>query len=228
MKNVIGLPARGENFYQRSREVEKVTRALSNGNNIQITAPRRVGKTSILWFLLDNSIEDRHYVYVDTESVADASHFYKKILEGIINDPKISRSLKLKSGLEDKTNRIFQKIKSVKLFNAALEFNQEATVRDYYEEFLHFLTAYASVEESELVLLIDEFPQTIENIRNQDTAAAVNFLQRKRELRIDPVISRKVRFIYTGSIGLNQTVSSINATATINDLASIVRWVHPF
>ncbi|NLR80261.1 AAA family ATPase [Chitinophaga eiseniae] len=221
MKNVIGLPARGENFYQRSREVEKVTRALSNGNNIQITAPRRVGKTSILWFLLDNSIEERHYVYVDTESVADASHFYKKILEGIVNDPKISRSLKLKSGLEDKTNRIFQKIKSIKLFNAALEFNQEAAVRDYYEEFLHFLTAYASVEESELVLLIDEFPQTIENIRNKDTEAAVNFLQRKRELRIDPVISRKVRFIYTGSIGLNQTVSSINATATINDLASI-------
>lgn len=221
MKNVIGLPARGENFYQRSREVEKVTRALSNGNNIQITAPRRVGKTSILWFLLDNSIEERHYVYVDTESVADASHFYKKILEGIVNDPKISSSLKLKSGLEDKTNRIFQKIKSIKLFNAALEFNQEATVRDYYEEFLHFLTAYASVEDAELVLLIDEFPQTIENIRNKDTEAAVNFLQRKRELRIDPVISRKVRFIYTGSIGLNQTVSSINATATINDLASI-------
>ena len=53
MKNVIGLPARGENFYQRTREVAKVTQALANGNNIQITAPRRVGKTSILWYLLE-------------------------------------------------------------------------------------------------------------------------------------------------------------------------------
>ncbi|PSL50243.1 hypothetical protein CLV51_1011587 [Chitinophaga niastensis] len=48
MKNVIGLPARGENFYQRTREIEKVIQSLSNGNNIQITAPRRIGKTSIL------------------------------------------------------------------------------------------------------------------------------------------------------------------------------------
>lgn len=221
MKNVIGLPARGENFYQRTREVAKVTLALSNGNNIQITAPRRVGKTSILWYLLDNNIAERHYVYVDTESVADASHFYRKLLEGILNNSRISRSIKLKTGLEDKGNRFFQKIKSIKLFNAALEFNHEPEVRDYYEEFQNFLTGYASVEDIELVLLIDEFPQTIENIRKKDADAAVNFLQRKRELRLDPVISKNVRFIYTGSIGLNQTVSAINATATINDLASI-------
>lgn len=221
MKNVIGLPARGENFYQRTREVAKVTLALSNGNNIQITAPRRVGKTSILWYLLDNNIAERHYVYVDTESVEDASHFYRKLLESIVNDANISRSVKLQTGLKDKGNRFFQKIKSIKLFNAALEFNHEPEVRDYYEEFHNFLTGYASVEDVELVLLIDEFPQTIENIRKKDADAAVHFLQRKRELRIDPVISKNVRFIYTGSIGLNQTVSSINATATINDLASI-------
>lgn len=69
MKNVIGLPARGTSFYQRNREIEKVTRALANGNNIQITAPRRVGKTSILWYLLDNNIDDRHYIYILTLKV---------------------------------------------------------------------------------------------------------------------------------------------------------------
>lgn len=221
MKNIIGLPARGDNFYQRSREVTKVTQALDNGNNIQITAPRRVGKTSILWYLLDNNIAARYYVYVDTESVEDASNFYRKLLEGIVSNSDISRSVKLQAGLKDKGNRFFQQIKSIKLFQAAIEFNHEPDVRDYYEEFRHFLTGYAHVEDVELVLLIDEFPQTIENIRKKDAEAAVHFLQRKRELRIDPVISKNIRFIYTGSIGLNQTVSSLNATATINDLASI-------
>jgi len=160
-------------------------------------------------------------VYVDTESIADTSHFYRKLLETIISAPGISRSVKLKAGLEDKGNRFFQKIKSVTLFNAGLEFNHESSVRDYYDEFRNFLTGYATVGETELVLLIDEFPQTIENIRKKNTETAVNFLQMKRELRIDPVISKSIRFIYTGSIGLNQTVASINATATINDLASI-------
>lgn len=60
MKNIIGSPARGKDFYQRKREVEKIISSLSNGNNIQITAPRRVGKTSILWYLLDNDFTNRH------------------------------------------------------------------------------------------------------------------------------------------------------------------------
>lgn len=221
MRNVIGLPARGTSFYQRDREIEKVTRALANGNNIQITAPRRVGKTSILWYLLDNSIDGRHYIYIDTESIVEASQFYKKMLEVILDDAKMSMSKKLKAGFKDTSNKLFQKIKSIKILNTGIEFNHDESVRDYCEEFRNFLTGYASVEDVELVLLIDEFPQTIENINKKDTDAAINFLQRKREIRIDPMISQKVRFVYTGSIGLNQTVSSINATATINDLASI-------
>lgn len=71
------------------------------------------------------------------------------------------------------------------------------------------------------MLLIDEFPQTIQNIGSIDHAAAVVFLQQNREIRLDPVVSQKVRFVYTGSIGLNQTVAALNATATINDLASL-------
>lgn len=133
----------------------------------------------------------------------------------------MSRSVKLKAGLKDTGNKLFQKLKSIKILNAGIEFNHEVSIRDYCEEFRNFLIGYASVEETELVLLIDEFPQTIENINKKGTEDAIRFLQRKREIRIDPVISQKVRFIYTGSIGLNQTVSSINATATINDLNSI-------
>lgn len=221
MKNIIGLPARGTSFYQRDREIEKVTRALANGNNIQITAPRRVGKTSLLWYLLDNKIGSRHYIYIDTESIAETSGFYKKMLETILSDNKMSMSGKLKAGFKDTGNKIFQKIKSIKILNTGVEFNHDESVRDYCEEFRNFLLGYASVEDTELVLLIDEFPQTIENINKKDSEAAINFLQGKREIRMDPVISQKVRFIYTGSIGLNQTVSSINATATINDLNSI-------
>ncbi|MCW3463405.1 hypothetical protein [Chitinophaga nivalis] len=221
MKNLIGLPARGGDFFQRKREIEKITSCLSGGNNIQITAPRRVGKTSILWYLLDNRIAGRHYVYVDTESVAEEPHFYRKVLEAVINDPQISRSVKLKTGFREKANRFFQRIKSISVLETSLEFNQETTIRDYYDEFHAFLSGYAITEEIELVLLIDEFPQTIENMRKVSSERAVNFLQKKRALRIDPVISQKIRFIYTGSIGLNQTVAAIDATAMINDLASI-------
>jgi len=221
MKNIIGSPARGKDFYQRKREVEKIISSLSNGNNLQITAPRRVGKTSILWYLLDNDFPNRHYIYVDTESISDEQSFYKRLLAAVLKNERVSTSSKLLGGFVNGVNRFFRRINSVQVLSASVEFNQPEAARDYYDEFFDFLMGYTQVEDTELVLLIDEFPQVIENMSKKGEEGAIAFLQRKRALRLDPEINQKVKFIYTGSIGLNHTVSRLGATATINDLNSI-------
>ena len=220
MKNIIGQPARGDNFYPRKREVNKIIDSLSNCNNIQITAPRRVGKTSILWFLFDNDYANRRYVYVDTESIANEQEFFKKLLQEILRNEHISGSLKLKTAFEG-ANKFLKKLKSIKILNVGIELSQEMATHDYFEELENFLAGYALEESIELVILIDEFPQTIENIKLANEPEAVTFLQKNRTLRLNPEINGKVKFIYTGSIGLNQTVSRLNATATINDINSI-------
>ena len=113
MKNIIGHPARRENFYKRDLEVQRISESLSNGNNLQITAPRRVGKTSILWYLLDNDIQDRNYVYVDTESIDNENDYYKKLLTEIIKNQKIAQSGKLTKDISEKSNSFFKKVKCI-------------------------------------------------------------------------------------------------------------------
>lgn len=220
MKNVIGQPARGEDFYQRVREVLKISESLSNGNNLQITAPRRVGKTSILWYLLDNDVENRHYVYVDTESINTEEGFYKKLLAEILRNTKISTSNKLAAAFSEKSNAFLKKIKGITVLGNSIELNHEED-ENHYAQLFNFLTGYAQSEDIELIILVDEFPQTIENIKKINTDSAIKFLQSNRELRINPELKGKVKFIYTGSIGLNYTVAKLDATATINDLNSI-------
>jgi hypothetical protein len=71
-------------------------------------------------------------------------------------------------------------------------------------------------------MMVDEFPITIENIlkkNNQDTAK--QFLENNRRLRQDSELGQKMLFIYTGSIGLNNTVAKLEASITIGDLYSI-------
>ncbi len=220
MKNVIGQPARGEDFYKRVREVLKISESLSNGNNLQITAPRRVGKTSILWYLLDNDVENRHYVYIDTESINTEEGFYKKLLAEILRNKKISTSNKLAAVFSEKSNVFLKKIKGITVLGSGIELNHEG-VENHYIQLFNFLTGYAQSEDIELILLIDEFPQTIENIKKNSEDSAIKFLQSNRELRLNPELKGKVKFIYTGSIGLNYTVAKLNATATINDLNSV-------
>lgn len=223
MRNVVGTPARKTDFFRREGEIEKIKDRIENGNNLQIAAPRRVGKTSILFYLYDNDVDGHLYVYVDTERVDNEQEFYKKLLKEILKQEPIAQSTRLKTLLE-KGGRFFKKIKSIKIAGQGIDFHEQEGQPDYYEELTNFLSGFELEEERKLVLLIDEFPQTILNIveaNEGDTTAAIQFLQSNREIRINPDINEKVRFIYTGSIGLNHTVANINATAFVNDLNSI-------
>jgi hypothetical protein len=162
-------------------------------------------------------------VYVDTERVDNEQEYYKKLLKEIVKVESISKSTKL-AGLLQKGGRFLSKVKSIKVLGQELDFNDEEKATDYYEELGNFLSGFQLEGDTKLVLLIDEFPQTILNIveaNEGDLRQATQFLQSNRELRHNPEINSKVQFIYTGSIGLNHTVSAINASAFINDLNSV-------
>ncbi|TCJ14481.1 ATP-binding protein [Flaviaesturariibacter flavus] len=222
MKNVVGSPARGTNFFPRQREVDRIVERLQSANNLQIAAPRRVGKTSILYHLLDNDIADFVYVYVDTESVDNGQDFFKKLLKEILKVKAVAQSNLLRN-LMTAGNRFLSRIKSIKVAGQGLDFSEPENP-DYYEELLHFLSGFELEDGRKLVLLIDEFPQTILNIvdaSDGDLQPARRFLQANRELRHQWEVNEKVRFIYTGSIGLNHTVASINASAFVNDLSAV-------
>lgn len=88
----------------------------------------------------------------------------KRLLTAILKNDSVSTSAKLLGGFANGVNRFFRRINSVKVLSASVEFNQPATERDYYEEFFDFLMGYTQVEDTELVLLVDEFPQAIENM----------------------------------------------------------------
>ncbi len=218
MKNIIGVPARKENFYPREKEINKILSKIDDGNNLQIAAPRRVGKTSILFSLLDNKEEGHAYIYVDTESIDNSQNFFKKIVKEVV---KIEATRIAK--LFEAGNKFFKKIKGISFMGAEINLNDSSDV-DYKEELENLLSGFEIEGDKRLVLLVDEFPQTIQNIIEKGDAGtkeAINFLQSNRDLRLNPEINSKVTFIYTGSIGLNHTVSSIDGTAFINDINSI-------
>ncbi len=218
MKNIIGVPARKENFYPREKEINKILLKIDDGNNLQIAAPRRVGKTSILFSLLDNKTDGHIYIYVDTESIDNSSDFFKKILKEVIKieSTRISR-------LFEAGNKFLKKIKGISIIGTEINLNETVEL-DHKEELENLLSGFEIDGGKRLVLLIDEFPQTIQNIIEKEDNGikeAINFLQSNRDLRLNPEINSKVTFIYTGSIGLNHTVSSIDSTAFINDINSI-------
>jgi hypothetical protein len=76
--------------------------------------------------------------------------------------------------------------------------------------------------EKKLILVVDEFPDVLEKINaEQGHAAAVSFLSGCRELWQDPALDQKMRFILTGSIGLDTLVNKLNLSNLINVLNTL-------
>ncbi|MCF6352129.1 MAG: hypothetical protein L3J06_03870 [Cyclobacteriaceae bacterium] len=88
---------------------------------------------------------------------------------------------------------------------------------NYFEEFKRLII---KVEiDKKIIFVIDEFSETLENIiQDEENEAGALFLHQNRELRQDPIINKKIQFIYSGSIGLENIAERINAIKSINDL----------
>ena len=211
MQNITGSPVREENFFNRENLITEMWQSIKNGLHILIAAPRRVGKTSLMFYLMDHPEPHHSFVYLITESINNENEFYRRLVNKIIKSDFIKRSQKVVSFLE-------QHLPSIKKIGVdGVEFGLKEE-HDYYEMLKRILQSETDKTEK-LVVMIDEFPETLENIVNDEGASpGRHFLQSNRELRQDPEISKNIVFIYTGSIGLENVVSKLNAMSTINDL----------
>ena len=54
MRNIIGNPVEGDDFFDRPEILALLRRELENLANILLVAPRRVGKTSLVIRLCEN------------------------------------------------------------------------------------------------------------------------------------------------------------------------------
>lgn len=225
MKLGIGKPVRGDKFYPRPEISAKLLELLEEDANILLSAPRRVGKTSIILNLYDKPPKNYLVVYVDTEKCESIKEYFKELLNKITDSEIIDKYDGFGSSVIEKIKDTAKRVKKINL-GGVIGIEKEAmqTTVDYYEEF-ELLLNEIELKGQKIVLLVDEFPVTVENIKRKDDLDGSNevkkFLQMNRTIRLNPKLSNKISFIYTGSIGLVNVVSNIGMTEDINDLSEL-------
>lgn len=85
VKTTIGHPARGDEYFGRPALTGKLWEKVRAGANILIAAPRRVGKSSILFHFFDNPPKNFRLIYIDTESVNNENEFFKRLFNHVVN-----------------------------------------------------------------------------------------------------------------------------------------------
>lgn len=214
MKIIIGPAAEGDFYFDRLKLDKLFWKKMRESHNVSIVAPRRVGKTSFMMHLLNESEPGYKCLYLITESINNHNEFFKKIYKILIT--QLNQGKKFKNFFESLFARL--EIKSISV--TEIEFGK--TDIDYFNEILFLCKELKNFPEK-IVLLIDEFSQTVENIiTDVSKDAARNFLHQCRELRQNPEIKSRISFVYTGSIGLENLVLSIDEPRAISDLGNFI------
>lgn len=215
MRIMTGQVARKENFWDRKTELEDIWYKIESGSHILLVAPRRVGKTSIMYNILDNSKDEYIVLYIDTESANSENEFWKKLFFRLMEEEFVNT-------LQNKAKNFFALLKTIKiseLTTKGIKFGDDSEM-DYASAFKKIIKELDT--DKKLIIMMDEFALTIENIiKYEGIKNAQSLLKTHRELRQDSVLLNKVTFVYAGSIGLESVASKMDSIGLINDLSSV-------
>ena len=215
MRNIVGKPVSGKDFFQRENMTKMIYRRLDTGANLFMAASRRVGKTSIMYHLRDEPDEGYDFIYVNTESINDTELFFRRLFDALLRSEAVSRIIKASEQSKGLWDKITERVTKISAFGVELEFEGKGS--ENYSDIFIDLIKRLQPDDRQIVLMVDEFPSTIENIRQKDGGpAAVHFLKLNRTIRQES--AGGIQFMYTGSIGLPFIVKRLDAPESINDL----------
>ncbi len=204
---------KGKYYLRREDELTKLWGKITRGEHMLLSAPRRVGKTSILMDLAENPLDGYIAIYEITESINEKNKFFKRVYDTLVQE------LDNKGRLTAAVKNLFKR-KGIKVAGVnGIEFEKHEP--DYHKEIIELCEKLP--EEHKYIMMVDEFAQTIQNVlEDRGEVDAREFLSLNRELRQNPAVSEKLQFVYAGSIGLENVVGNINLTKTINDINPFV------
>lgn len=204
-RNVVGKPVLGDDFINRERELVDLRRHAEMGNHVLVTAPRRIGKTSILKRLA-SEVRDREQlsVYVDASGLSEM-----ELVTEIATELDAQDSTLLKRA-SDPIRGFFKRLKSVGLFglSAELESRSIPTWQEVGD------AVFDAARSKPGVVVVDEISVFVMALlRSGDRERARDFLlwfKRQRE--------GTLQWILSGSIGLDTVLSRAKLSSTVSDL----------
>ena len=224
MDNIAGSPVEGDNFFGRDAELATLRDILVH-DDLLLLGPRRIGKTSIARAIMAaERASGRHAVEINVASCTDERMFLHK-LEGALMPELASLTTKFKSAIGDAMGQIGQRVKSVKLpvpggGGVGVEL-QAAPVEDWTQVANDLLRLLTKADKPWLVY-IDELPIFLFTIIRADPTTGVQRVRRfldwfRNDVRALPDANR-IRWLVSGSVGLDTLVQQHGMADTINSL----------
>lgn len=224
MQNIAGSPVEGTDFFGREMEVERIRGTLLN-DDVLLLGPRRIGKTSIAREVMAKARENGwRTIEINVASSTDEKGFLTK-LDTAITPHLASLTFKTRAAITEAFSAVTSRIKSVKIpilgaGSLGVDF-QNSTSEDWTKVGSDVLGLILEAEEQWLIY-IDELPILLFNIIRRDPDTGVHRVRKFLDWFRNDVRAlagaHKVRWLISGSVGLDTLVQQHSMSDTINSL----------
>jgi len=200
MRIMIGSPPTGEDFYPRKPVIKQLIRALQ-AEHVLFLAPRRTGKTSVLLHLRE--VAPAKAIFIDLEGFDHPRFWVQSMISALrnIND-----------------EQWLQAVKKIPDFMARFRSDVLEISEKSWEENADNLLKDLNNIAIPIWFLLDEFPIMIDKIASRygkdEASSVLHWLRRVRQQNTNSA----VRFLLTGSIGLDSVMHRHNIRGPANDL----------
>lgn len=211
ISNKIGPPVEGEDFFGREKEIRNANRLLDTRHSLLLSAPRRIGKSSLAKRLIEEKKRQGwKCVYLDLEEVTTEDGFLCLVIEAFRENGIWKQ---LTEGMSKGLTSILDRIEKVSIGPIDLGLAKKEEKEDLYKNLKELIR-----HDVDTFIVVDELTLFLGVLnRSNNGAEKVSFiLNWLRSLR--QVSKTSVRWLFCGSVGLRNFTSSMNLGYTINDL----------
>ena len=132
ISNKIGPPVEGSDFFGREREINLANKLLDKGHSLLLSAPRRIGKSSLAKKLIEEKKTiGWKCVYMDLEETTTEEGFLNLII-GALRENDLWRHIV--SGVSKGMTSVLDKIEKVTIGPVELNIGKEGGHEDLYKE----------------------------------------------------------------------------------------------
>jgi uncharacterized protein len=218
--NFVGPPVRGADCYGRDAFVNLVWEKLSFGHVI-LAAPRRFGKTSVMYRLIDTPRWDYKLVHCDLEHFAEPADLLTALVVQFSRDDTLSRIVSALSYVPKKVWSGFRgNVEEIEIHKLKVKLKEQ--IRPKWQESGEELFDAIAATSHTVVFILDEFAVMIDRMARTPKfrEEARTLLRWLRHLRQAPR-TKNVRFLVAGSIGIAHVLNQLGESTSINDFEQL-------
>ncbi len=212
---IVGSPAREGDFWFRKEFLRHLWTSIKK-HNVLLIAPRRIGKTTVMYRMLDKPRDSWLVIHLNVEQLKTPEDFFVTLVDAIHeHQPDYLRDTLAKSW--DYLRGIFSRIERIEVSELKIGLRKSEDLKKSWEERATQLMDRVFASGVKILFIIDEFPDMLNGIVRNSPDAFETFLHWFRMIR-EKSLNHDVRWLIGGSVNLIVSLDKQGKVKLVNDL----------